>query len=244
MRRSRPAPPRWGRCGPRPDPEAARDPAQLPASSGTCATCSRSSGPSCASTSSPATTRSGPSAATSAAGSTRRPSWRTTTSASAPTTTSSTPPATRSSSTARSRPSTHRPPRTPASEGAAAVRQGARRGPRPARKAFRPTSVVNISGMSFGALSAHAVEALNRGAAWPAACTTPARAAVALPPPRRRPRLPDRHRLLRLPRRRRAASTWPPLEDAGRRGPGPRHRDQAVARAPSPASAACCRRPR
>jgi glutamate synthase (ferredoxin) len=30
--------------------------------------------------------------------------------------------------------------------------------------AFRPASVVNISGMSFGALSSHAVEALNRGA--------------------------------------------------------------------------------
>lgn len=33
------------------------------------------------------------------------------------------------------------------------------------RHAFRPESVVNISGMSFGALSAPAVEALNRGAA-------------------------------------------------------------------------------
>jgi glutamate synthase domain-containing protein 2 len=33
------------------------------------------------------------------------------------------------------------------------------------RKAFRPASVVNISAMSFGSLSSHAVEALNRGAA-------------------------------------------------------------------------------
>lgn len=33
------------------------------------------------------------------------------------------------------------------------------------RKAFRPASVINISGMSFGALSGAAVEALNRGAA-------------------------------------------------------------------------------
>jgi len=33
------------------------------------------------------------------------------------------------------------------------------------RKAFRPPSVVNISGMSFGSLSGAAVEALNRGAA-------------------------------------------------------------------------------
>jgi glutamate synthase (ferredoxin) len=32
------------------------------------------------------------------------------------------------------------------------------------KKAFRPKSVINISGMSFGALSASAIEALNRGA--------------------------------------------------------------------------------
>ena len=38
-------------------------------------------------------------------------------------------------------------------------------GPRGRRKAFRPDSVVNISGMSFGSLSGQAVEALNRGAA-------------------------------------------------------------------------------
>ena len=37
-------------------------------------------------------------------------------------------------------------------------------GPRGRRHAFRPASVVNISGMSFGALSGAAVEALNRGA--------------------------------------------------------------------------------
>ncbi len=33
------------------------------------------------------------------------------------------------------------------------------------RHAFRPPSVVNVSGMSFGALGAHAVEAINRGCA-------------------------------------------------------------------------------
>jgi len=38
-------------------------------------------------------------------------------------------------------------------------------GPRGRRQAFRPQSVVNISGMSFGSLSRNAVEALNRGAA-------------------------------------------------------------------------------
>ena len=37
-------------------------------------------------------------------------------------------------------------------------------GPRGRRNAFRPASVVNVSGMSFGALSANAIEALNRGA--------------------------------------------------------------------------------
>jgi glutamate synthase domain-containing protein 2 len=44
---------------------------------------------------------------------------------------------------------------------AAKVLGGARR----RRHAFRPQSVVNISGMSYGSLSAPAVEALNRGAA-------------------------------------------------------------------------------
>ncbi|WP_406044956.1 FMN-binding glutamate synthase family protein [Micromonospora sp. NBC_00898] len=38
-------------------------------------------------------------------------------------------------------------------------------GPRGRAKAFRPGSVVNISGMSFGSLSGRAVEALNKGAA-------------------------------------------------------------------------------
>jgi len=38
-------------------------------------------------------------------------------------------------------------------------------GPRGRRHAFRPNSVVNISGMSFGSLSRNAIEALNRGAA-------------------------------------------------------------------------------
>jgi hypothetical protein len=42
--------------------------------------------------------------------------------------------------------------------------------------AFRPPSVVNISAMSFGSLSGNAIEALNRGRRWPAACRTPARA--------------------------------------------------------------------
>ena len=36
-------------------------------------------------------------------------------------------------------------------------------GPRGRKKAFRPASIVNISGMSFGSLSAAAIEALNCG---------------------------------------------------------------------------------
>lgn len=38
-------------------------------------------------------------------------------------------------------------------------------GPRGRRHAFRPDSVVNISGMSYGSLSGNAIEAINRGAA-------------------------------------------------------------------------------
>ncbi|MCE5287949.1 MAG: FMN-binding glutamate synthase family protein [Nocardiaceae bacterium] len=38
-------------------------------------------------------------------------------------------------------------------------------GPRNRRKSFRPKSIVNVSGMSFGALSGNALEAINRGAA-------------------------------------------------------------------------------
>jgi glutamate synthase domain-containing protein 2 len=38
-------------------------------------------------------------------------------------------------------------------------------GPRGRRGAFRPESVVNVSGMSYGSLSGNAVEAINRGAA-------------------------------------------------------------------------------
>ncbi|MCW2832416.1 MAG: glutamate synthase [Nocardioides sp.] len=38
-------------------------------------------------------------------------------------------------------------------------------GPRRRAKAFRPESIVNISGMSYGSLSSNAIEALNKGAA-------------------------------------------------------------------------------
>ena len=77
-------------------------------------------------------------------------------------------------------------------------------------QAFRPASVVNISGMSFGALSRQ-----RRGGAQPRGARggLPAEhgrgGARAVPPQRRRADLPDRHVVLRLPRRARAASTWP-----------------------------------
>ena len=147
-------------------------------SSGTCGSPWSGSAPSCASTSSPPTTRSGRSAATSAAGSTPRPSWRTTTSASAPTTTSRTPRATRSSSTGPSPAPAPRRRRTRTRRRACPSAK-VLGGPRGRRHAFRPASVVNVSGMSFGALSGNADRgAQPRRRRWPAACTTPARARI------------------------------------------------------------------
>jgi glutamate synthase domain-containing protein 2 len=52
-----------------------------------------------------------------------------------------------------------------AAEGAALPSAKVLGGPRERRLAFRPQSLVNISAMSFGSLSAPAIEALNRGAA-------------------------------------------------------------------------------
>ena len=54
-------------------------------------------------------------------------------------------------------------PRTPTSR-ARSRRPRCSAAPRGRRHAFRPGSVVNVSGMSFGALSGNAIEALNRGA--------------------------------------------------------------------------------
>ena len=169
----------------------------------------------------------------------QRPSWRTTTSASAPTTTSSTARATRSSSTAPSPPGRRDDAARAGGDRACpcAKVMGAARG---RAHAFRPDSVVNISGMSFGSLSGKAIEALNKGAAL-AGClqNTGEGGALAAPPPRRRPRLPDRHLLLRLPRRARPLRPRPARRPRAV-GPGPGDRGQAAARAPSRASAACC----
>ena len=110
-----------------------------------------------------------------------------------------------------------------------------------AAKAFRPASIVNISGMSFGSLSGTAVEALNRGAAIAGCLQNTGEGGVS-------PHhlkggdldLADRHRLLRLPRRRR------PLQHAEaqgyrRRRPRSKRSRSSSARARSRASAACCR---
>ena len=153
----------WGRR-PRPDPEKARDPAQLPGGRAP-AVLARAVRAGAASVHRDlqrrgAAVQPGPAAL----GLRQRPSSRTTTSASAPTTTSSTSTATRSSSTAPSPARARRPPRTPARRSPlpSAKILG---GPRGRAEAFRPRSVVNISGMSFGALSGNAIEALNHGAA-------------------------------------------------------------------------------
>ena len=64
-----------------------------------------------------------------------------------------------------------------------------------------------------------------------------------VPPPRRRARLPDRHRLLRLPRRGRPLLARAAAR-AGRRKRRCGRSRSSSPRAPSRASAACCRRPR
>ena len=70
------------------------------------------------------------------------------------------------------------------------------------RKAWRPGSIVNISAMSYGALGAHAVEALNRGAkAVGCYHNTGEGGNLEGAQTRRRPHLSDRNRLLRLPER-------------------------------------------
>ena len=71
------------------------------------------------------------------------------------------------------------------------------------------SSVLNISAMSFGSLSAAAIRALNRGARTRQLCARHRRRrSVRLPPRRRRRhRLGNRYRLFRLPQRASVAST-------------------------------------
>jgi glutamate synthase domain-containing protein 2 len=73
-------------------------------------------------------------------------------------------------------------------------------GTRGRARAFRPGSVVNISGMSFGSLSGKAVEALNRGAA-PAGCLQDTGEGGLSPYHRNGGELvfQGRHRILRVP---------------------------------------------
>ncbi len=119
-------------------------------SSGTSAIGWKPSVQSCASTSSPTTTRSARSAATSGDGSTRRRNARTTTSGLAPTTRWSCNPAISSSSTTpfpweayhSGDPEFDRRFQIPCAKVMGGARGRAR--------AFRPASIVNVSGMSFG----------------------------------------------------------------------------------------------
>ena len=112
---------------------------------------------------------------------------------------------------------------------------------RPARpaQAFRPASIVNISAMSFGSLRATPSRRSTAARRWPAACRTPAKAALALPPQRRRLVFQigtgyfgcrDERRPLR-PR---------PAQGPGRLGAGAGASRSSSARARSRASAACC----
>ena len=95
------------------------------------------------------------------------------------------------------------------------------------RHAFRPDSVVNISGMSFGALSGNAVTALNRGCRAGGLPAEHRRGRhLALPSQRRRAGLPDRQRLLRLPGPARPVRPRP-LHGHGRLRTGARAGDQA-----------------
>ena len=97
-------------------------------------------------------------------------------------------------------------------------------------------ALLNVSAMSFGSLSANAIEALNRGAAAGRLRPRHRRGGdQPLPPPRRRPGLGDRLGLLRLPHRRRRVrratssptrpptprSRWSPQAQPGRQA---RHR--------------------
>ncbi len=229
----------------RPHAEAARDPAQLPGRRAPALHCSSGSAPSCASTSSPPTTRSGPFSRDQ-----RRWVYAS---------------AKRENNyfgfgtdndveNAEGYPIIKH--RTFAGPGALTGRhaeRGACRCRRPRcsaaargrRHAFRPASVVNISGMSFGALSSER----GRGA-------QPRGARGRLPAEHRRGRARRRTTATaatsssRSGRRTSAAATSTArfdlarLKDAGRLGAGPRHRDQAVAGGQARARRHAARRPR
>ena len=202
------------------------------------------SGPSCGSTSSPATTRSGRSAATSAAGSTPRPSRRTTTSASAPTTTSSTRRATRSSSTAPS-PGPARHDAARAARRSCCPRPRCSAAARGRAHAFRPASVVNISGDELRRRCPATPSRRSTSGAAMAGCLQNTGEGGLSPHHRNGGDLVfqigtsyfgcrDEHGRFDLAR----------LKDVVAVGAGARDRDQALARAPSPGSAACCPAPR
>ncbi len=91
--------------------------------------------------------------------------------------------------------------------------------------AFRPRSIVNISGMSFGALSSAAVVALNRGAAATDCLHNTGEVESPDTTGTAQTDLPDRDRVFRLPRRGRPVRPGA-APGAGRVGAGAGHRDQ------------------
>ena len=120
-------------------------------SSGTCGSCWRTSVPSSSSTSSSATGTGAPTTGTSARSSTSAPRASTGAGRSAPNATSTS----RGTST-----SSTPPPRWPAPDEPPRVR-----GRRPGLRQPYAMALLNVSAMSFGALSANAIRALNKGAA-------------------------------------------------------------------------------
>ena len=101
-------------------------------------------------------------------------------------------------------------------------------------------SIFNISAMSFGALSANAIRALNRGAKLGGFATTPARAAFS-PTTARGGDIVWQLGTGYFGCRDEDGDFDPSaFAEQAARSPGQDDRDQASARAPSPATAACC----
>ena len=198
--------------------EEARRAAQLPGRSAACATSSRSWASTSASTSSPATATRCRSTAPRAPGST---AWRRTRAARIG-----------FGSTydmhGAGRAHLREPPVPGARGGAAADAVAASSARATASSRSRRSSIVNISGMSFGAISAPAVRALSRGAAVAGCWMDTGEGGLVAVPPRGRLRHhhADRHRQVRHARRARQ----PVRRAAGGAGEGREGlRDQALA---------------
>ena len=167
-------------------------------SSGTCASCSRTSAPSSSSTSSSATSTAGPTTATPARVDLRAGQGH-------PRRAGLTAPSATSTRSATSTWCT-RPPRVDPPDEPPRVRIGGPDCTKPYDMAL-----LNVSAMSFGALSANAIRALNEGAALGGFAHDTGEGGLSPLPPRerRRPRLGDRHAATSAPAPRTATSTRP-----------------------------------